>query len=193
MRPNWFVGLPVDAEGWLAPLLATAPPGLRHMHPEDVHLTVAFFGGVDEDAALRGWAVGAAARSAPISVRLSGLAPMGNPRRPTALSVVLDQGREEAIALIASMKDDMLSAAGARSDTRAIKPHITVARPPRKASAAERKRAVAWAEDVDPVGVAVTLDRVALYTWSEDRRERKPRGGGRRQFRVVVERALDGG
>jgi 2'-5' RNA ligase len=185
VRPNWFVGLPVDAGTWLEPLLADAPRGLHHVHPDDLHLTVAFFGGVDEEQAMRGWAVSERVKHAPISVRLSGLAPMGNPRRPTALSVVLGEGRDETIALIAEIKDDMLAAAQVRPDTRAIKPHVTVARPPRKASNAERRRAVTWAEGVTPIGAAVTLDRIALYTWSDDRRERK--------FRVVVDRALAGG
>lgn len=177
--------MPVDGTGWLAPLLASAPRGLRHVHPRDLHLTVAFFGGVGEEAALRAWALAEGVSHAPVSVRLSGLAPMGNPRRPTALSVVLDEGRDEAMALIGTLKDDMLAAAGARPDTRPIHPHITVARPPRKVSAEERKRAVTWAEGVAPIGVSVTLDRIALYTWSEDRREQK--------FRVVADRALMGG
>jgi 2'-5' RNA ligase len=148
-------------------------------------MTVAFLGGVGEQAAERAWAVTEGFDHAPITVRLSGLAPMGNPRRPTALSVLLGEGRDETIRLIAALQDPMLEAAGAPPARRSIKPHITVARPPRKANAAMRKRAVAWAESVPPIDTEVTIDRVALYTWSTDRRERK--------FRVVHERALSGG
>lgn len=184
MRPNWFVGLPVDGADWLAPLLDGAPPDLRCVHPEDLHLTVAFFGGVDEIHAMRGWSIAERLRHGPISVRLSGLVPMGNPRRPTALSVTLDEGRDATIALIAAIKADMLEAAGTPADRRPIKPHITVARPPRKAASADRRRAVAWAKALAPIGARVTLDRIALYTWSEERRDRK--------FRVVANQVLEG-
>ncbi len=185
MLPNWFVGLPVVAVPWHASLLRTAPPGLSELHPDDLHITVAFFGGVSETRAAAGFEVACGLRADPLVVRLSGLEPMGNPRRPTALSVVLGDGAERTGALIASVKGAALEAAGAPADRYGIHPHITVLRPPRRATDEDRRVAVAWAKTVAPLDVAVTLDRVALYTWSEDRRTRK--------FRVVREHAFSCG
>lgn len=184
MRPNWFVGLPVSAGRWLEKLLEEAPSDLKRIHPDDVHLSVAFFGDVSEEAARRAWAIAEAYHHPPLAVRLSGLAPMGNPRRPTALSVMLSEGHDEVCALIAGLRGPMAKAAGAREDDRPPKPHITVARPPRKATGEARRRAVRWAERHPPLDVPLTLNDIALYTWSEERKERK--------FRIAERRSMSG-
>jgi len=182
MEGNWFVGLPVPTAGWFGRLVRGAPPSVRVFHPDDVHLTVAFFGRVGEQRARLGWERMAGYEGKAIPVSLGRLAPMGNPRRPSALSVILEGGFDEVARLIATLRGPALEAAGAKPDTRPPKPHITVARPQRKASGSERRQAVAWAESKPAVAAAVTLDRLALLSWSEDRRER--------QFRIVAERAL---
>ena len=143
------------------------------MHPLDVHMTVAFLGGVDESAALAAWALTDELRQPPLTVRLSGLTPMGNPRRPTALSVMVSEGQEEACALISLLRGPMIDAAGGRPDRRPPKPHITIGRPARRASSSERKRLMAWGESVPALDVELTLDEIALYTWSAERKERK--------------------
>ena len=176
---NWFVGLPVDTGRWLAPLVRTAPATVRVFHPEDVHMTVAFLGAVPQDAAERAWATLQGSRSSPIELSLGGLRPMGNPRRPSALS-----GNDCVAALIATLRAPACAAAGARPDDRPPLPHITVARPSRSASPAELRTAVEWAEAQRPVGAKVLLDRLALFTWAADRRER--------QFRVVAQQPLAG-
>jgi 2'-5' RNA ligase len=181
---NWFVGLPVPAGSWLEPLLTGAPADVQRLHPDDLHITVAFLGHVERDAAERAWAVVHDFEPGNVPVRLSGLEPMGNPRRPTALSVMLDEGHDETVALITAVRAPILEAAGVLADRYGVKPHITVARPARKADARARGRAVAWAKAVPPIGATVTLDRIALYTWSADRRLRK--------FRVVHDKALAG-
>lgn len=185
MRPNWFVGLPVSPGTWLGPLLAEAPADLKRIHPDDLHLSVAFLGDVSEEAARRAWAIAEAYHHAPLSVRLSGLAPMGNPRRPTALSVLLSDGHDEVCALIAALRGPMARAAGTREDDRPPKPHITVARPPRKAPGEARRQAVRWAESHAPLDVPLTLSDIALYTWSAERNERK--------FQIAVQRSMMGG
>ena len=173
-----------DADGWLARLQAEAPPDLRRFHAEDLHATVAFLGPCGEEAARAAFAT-ATEEVTPIPVRLGRLVPMGPPRRPSALSLELEDGREEVAALITRWRPAMWRAASAREDDRPAKPHITVLRPPRRASPAERQRALDWAARQPPVNVAVTLDRLALYTWAEDRR--------RRQFQVVASRPFLGG
>jgi RNA 2',3'-cyclic 3'-phosphodiesterase len=179
---NWFIGLPVDTGRWLAPLARTAPATVRVFHPEDVHMTVAFLGAVSQDAAERAWATLQGYRSSPIELSLGGLRPMGNPRRPSALSVVVEAGNDRVAALIATLRAPACAAAGARADDRPPLPHITVARPSRSASAAELRTAVEWAQAQRPVGAKVVLERLVLFTWAADRRER--------QFRVAAQQPL---
>lgn len=184
--PNWFVALPVDPGRWFAPLVRTAPSLLRVFHPDDIHVTVAFLGSCGEAGARRAWdRVVAELRHRqprPMTVTLGEIVPMGNPKRPSALSVVIAEGAAPVAELIGALRPEAWSAADARPDDRPPRPHITVARPRRKASGAERKAAIRWATDQPPVKADVTLDRVALLTWAEDRRAR--------QFRAVEQSLL---
>ncbi len=191
MRANWFVGLPVAADGWLEPLMAAAPASLRRVHPADLHVTVAFFGEAGEEAALAAWHVAEGFEHAPVTVRLSGLAPMGNPRRPTALSVLFSDGADAASQLIVALQRPMERAATGREEPpRPPKPHITVARPARNASASARRQAFAWAENVPPIERVMTLRELALYTALV---ERGPHGPGPlRKFRIVRHRVFSG-
>jgi 2'-5' RNA ligase len=182
MAPNWFVGLPVAAGPWLAPLVADAPRALRVFHREDLHLTVAFLGACGEERALAAWRTLDGFDHDAVEVSLGGLVPMGNPRRYSALSVLLVSGGAQTAALIGAVREPMWAAAAARPDDRPPQPHLTVARPTRAASAAERRAALAWATGKPPVGAHVLIDRIALYTWSDDRQLR--------QFRIFVERPL---
>lgn len=184
MTPNCFVGLPVDPTGWYERRVSRPPPRTRRFPAADLHLTVAFFGPVPLERAVQAWrqVVAEAELGGPLEVRLGVVAPMGNPRRPSALSVLLADGRDEVIALLRRLRDPLLDAAGARPETRPPLPHVTIARPQRLASDEDRRRAIAWARSVDLQEVTLRLDRIALYTWAEDRRERL--------FRVVMERPL---
>ncbi len=185
MRANWFIGLPVDAGRWLTPLVRTAPAHVRLFHPDDVHMTVAFLGAVGPEAAERAWATVLGYQSSPIELSLGGLRAMGNPRRPSALSVLVESGNDRVAALIAALRGPACAAADARPDDRPPLPHITIARPARDASADERRAAVEWARAQPPVNAKVVLDRLVLFTWATDRRER--------QFRVVHQQLLSGG
>ena len=177
VHPNWFIGLPVPAEPWFSGLVT--PRDLRRFAPADLHLTVAFLGGCTPQQAHAAWAC--PTPGGPFTVQLAGIAPMGNPRRPSALAVLLDDPAEVA-GHIGRWRQPMWRAAGARPDTRPPKPHCTVARPRRKATDAERAAAVRWARSVPPLGTRLHLDRIALYTWSDDRRASL--------FRIVDERVL---
>lgn len=179
---NWFVGLPVEGS-WLEGLIADAPPHVRRFAPEDVHMTVAFFGPVGEERAMRAWQLVARHRGPAVAATLGGLAAMGNPRRPSALSLLLTEGHDRAVALLSALRDPLLEAAGARPETREPKPHVTVARPNRTASPRQRKEAIAWALAKAPLNAPVVFDTIALYTWSGDRAVR--------QFEVVARRRLD--
>jgi 2'-5' RNA ligase len=179
---NWFIGLAVPAGTWFERLTSTAPEHLRTFHAEDLHMTVAFLGPCGEEKAQRAWSLASTYEGEPFEVVLDRLVGMGNPRRPSALSLLLAEGREAGVAVIRALRDRMIEAAEARADTRPPKPHITVARPARKAGAAQRHEAFTWALNQPAVRERVTLDTICLYTWSRDRRAR--------QFQVVASRRL---
>jgi RNA 2',3'-cyclic 3'-phosphodiesterase len=184
-RPNFFVAFPVD--GRFMQQLPAPPPFFRLFHPEDVHLTLSFLGGCGQVAAERAFAaLDDALRQHPahrIEVTLGPVVPMGGTRAYSALSALLERGREPAAQLIGSLRDVVSDAALSRREQRAPKPHVTIARPRTHATTAARQAGLTWAAELESLGVEATLERVALYTWSEaPRRERL--------FRIVAERPL---
>jgi 2'-5' RNA ligase len=106
----------------------------------------------------------------------------GSSTNYSALSALLGAGREEATAALIALRDVLTDAAGVRREMRAAKPHVTVARPRRRATPEDREAGLAWASALELGGVRARLDRIALFTWSERRLERL--------FRVVAERRL---
>jgi len=85
---------------------------------------------------------------------------------------MVDEGRDALSEMIAQARDPLLRAAGAPEDSRPPLPHMTLARIQRRASAAERREALRWAQGIDLRGVVFTAAAVALYTWAADRQER---------------------
>lgn len=180
MKPNWFIAWPVQPGPWFEPLVRDAPAALRRFHPEDLHITLAFLGPVSSDAALAAWRVVATAAMAPLHGVLGGLAGFGNPRAPSAFSLEVEgDALREAIGV---WRGPVATAAGVRPDDRPPRAHCTVARPRREAGHAERRAGLEWARSKTPLGIPIVLDRLALYTWSADRRAR--------QFAIVMERRL---
>jgi 2'-5' RNA ligase len=174
-RPNWFLAFPVD--GAFVANLPAPPPGFRLFHPEDIHLTLVFLGGCGEQAALLAFgALGEllpAARTNPIAISLGEVVPMGGSRKSySALSALLGRGRADTTACIAGVRDGVTDRASLRRQSRPPKPHVTLGRPMRRASDEHRRAGLAWAAALDLSGVERTLDRVALYTWSENRQKR---------------------
>lgn len=180
MRPNWFIAFPARSRGWLAELVPDPPLGLRRFHPRDLHFTLAFLGGVDEEQARAGWQ--ALGPMGAFDITLGEVVPMGDPRRYSALSALVVEGREPLEAAISSLRGPCLEAAGRPPERRSAEAHLTIARPMRKATGGQRRAGLRWAAALELGGVHLRLDRVCLYTWSEERRERL--------FRVVEERRL---
>jgi len=170
--PNWFVAVPVPAEGWFDRMITTPPEGIRRFHPEDIHMTVAFLGGVSEQEAYAGWQA-LSWTLGPVTASLGAVVPMGAPHRYSALSIELIDGRQEMERAITACRDAICDAAGARRENRPAKAHITVARPNRRAGDSEREAGLRWAKRLDLHRQTVLLDSVALYTWADDRKLRQ--------------------
>jgi 2'-5' RNA ligase len=184
-RPNWFLAFPLDGRFVLD--LPALPPSFRLFHPEDVHLTLSFLGGCGQAAAERALqALDTALGETPlggVDVSLGEVVPMGPKREYSALSALLERGRTEMTEHIAALRDVASEAALGRREKRAPKPHVSIARPQRRATEAARAAGLLWATALDLRAVEATLNRIALYTWSEgNRRERL--------FRIVAERSL---
>lgn len=173
MRPNWFIAFPVPGD--FVKALPPLPAGFRLFHPADVHLTLSFLGGCGQEAALRAFAVlNQRLRAAPLSsmpVSLGKVVPMGRPPIYSALSALLERGQDEVTSALAAHRDALAEAAAVRSDTRPPKPHVTLARPARRATPEHRRAGLTWAEQLDLSEVHASLDRLALYTWNQPRRD----------------------
>lgn len=177
--PNWFIGLPVRAEELPRDMLDSLPPGIRRFHVEDLHVTVAFLGPVGRDRAESAWSVTDWSRLPPLTAVTGARAAYGHPRRPSAYGLEIEG---DAVArFIRDWRDVLLEAAGRPPEERAVRPHVTLGRPPRRRADTIRARARRWLDEQQPA-VPLQLDRIALFTWSDDRRER--------QFRQVRECVL---
>lgn len=168
---NWFIALKVPTGGWWTRV--TEPPhGVKRFAPEDVHCTVAFLGPVGEQAAMAAFALAPEWPTGVLEVTLGDVVPMGNPRRPSALSAIVADGRDVLAAAIGAVRADLCRAAGARTDDRPPLPHVTIARPTRSANRSEVRAAIEWARRLDLGRPLVELSVLALYTRSDDRNVR---------------------
>lgn len=163
--------------------LEDPPPRVRLFHRDDLHCTLAFLGDVDEGGAMRAWReADKRVRGAPVTGTFDQVRPLGNPRKPSALSAIVGEGAEPLTAMTLAARGPCLEAAGSPLDARPPLPHMTVARIQRRASARERRAAVRWGEAVALGAVRFEVAGLALYTWSEDRHERL--------FQIVRQRPL---
>jgi len=167
-KPNWFVALAVPTESWWA-RVGPPPAAVRLFHPADVHITVAFLGPVSVEAAEGAFELAPRWGTGSLDVTLGRIEPMGNPRRPNALSAIVSDGAEALVTAISAIRGEMIACAGAKADSRPPLPHATIARPLRSAIVPERDAAVAWARSLDLGSPRVRLSRLVLYGWGEDR------------------------
>jgi 2'-5' RNA ligase len=184
MRPNWFIAFPVVTN--LVDDVPPVPANFRRFAAEDVHLTISFLGACGEQQAQIAWTAvreQLAQSSVPrLTIQLGPVVPMGSSKSYTALSALLAEGWAEVSQAMKRLRNVAADAAGLRRDERPPKPHVTIARPRRRASAEQRREGLAWAARVDVSHIIVSLDSIALYTWAEPRNHRL--------FQIVAQQAL---
>jgi 2'-5' RNA ligase len=162
---NWFIGLTIDPGDWFA-RIPPPPAGVRMFHPEDLHVTVAFLGSVNEERARRAFERAQEFPAGSIGVTLGRVVPMGRPTRPSALSALLGEGAARVAAGILVVRDAMADAAQVAREQRAVRPHVTLARPRRDAKPRERTAALDWAAALDLRQPWVEVTSLGLYTWA---------------------------
>lgn len=177
--PNWFIGVSVSAEPWFDRFVPLPPAKIRLFHPQDLHITVAFLGNVTEQRAQEAWQHLDWQLNS-LCVTLGPVVPMGAAHRYSALSALLDQGRQQIEEAITRCRDEVAQAAGIAKETRPAKAHVTIARASRTASSQDREQGLRWASGIHLHDCEILLDAIGLYTWAIDRRER--------QFRIVHSR-----
>jgi 2'-5' RNA ligase len=168
--PNWFVALPLDARQLPTGELDALPPGTRGFHPLDLHVTVAFLGPVGHETALDAWSTADWSSEPALRAFTGPRATFGSPRRPSAYGLELEDAAGNLQAFIARWRDHLLAAADRPADTRAVRPHVTLGRPPRRRGDTIRLRA--WLA-ASPGPAPVTLDRIALYTRADPGDDRR--------------------
>ena len=166
---NWFVAFPavVEAPGGLDALLDGAPGILRRFHPADLHLTLAFFGRLEPErlAAVQGAVNRLDVAATDAEATAFQLFP--SPRRPSVIALTLGRGNDFLADAISRWRPVLLAAAGRPADPRPPRPHLTVARLPRRLSASALKSLRRWIPSIDPIPLAIAAPR--LYGWSPER------------------------
>jgi 2'-5' RNA ligase len=159
------------------------PPRVRLFAMADLHCTLGFLGSVAETNARRAWGrIPDLLNSEVVTGSFTEVKPLGNARKPSALSAMVGDGRVPLCELISHARAPLLEAADAPPDERPPLPHMTLARIQRRASSTERKAALEWAQSLNLADVSFIAASVALYTRADDR--------GDRLFQIVEQRSL---
>lgn len=182
MKANWFVAIPVAADAWLKPLIAGLPATCRPFDSSDIHLTIAFLGALPAPRLAAVQTQLCNIQAAAIAATFGAFMPLPSAKRLSAISMSLRQGHDEVCAIIRQHRASLAAAAAARPDERPPLPHATIARPIRKFGQKAREDALHWMASTAVPEVSLRLDRIALYTWSDQRPQV--------QFRKVSEKNL---
>lgn len=126
------IGLPSGARDLLAALLMDATGGAslpgRPSPPENWHVTLRYFGAVDEVAADRiTAAIDQADLGGHVPLMLGSFGAFPNPRRATVLWLGIERGADR-LALLNEIAEDAAQAAGLPAEDRPYLPHLTLSR-----------------------------------------------------------------
>lgn len=185
MKQNWFVGIPIDLGEWLYDL--EAPYSAKKFDLEDTHITVAFLGSLAErDSPAVVELIGEfAKKESKFEISFGGLIALPIEQTYTALTLEMSEGRDCTARIISEWREKFYDIAQCEPDTRTPKPHLTFARPLRRASQRERDDILKWFHQLRTPTTRFDCKTIALYTWNDERSSR--------QFKKVVEFQLTGG
>ena len=180
--PSCFAALPLVDVARLEALQADLPPPLRPIHPQDLHLTVAFFGRIDPGLQPTLQRAVAALDFEGADVALGAAVVLPDRQRATAfaLGLVDGPGRGAVMSLMREHRDRLRALAGLPAQDREPLPHITFARPRgRRRTNEVRDRLLAWAD-------ALTLDGAPIRLLAPVLMRSRPPGGPGPHYEVVL-------
>lgn len=165
------------------PLVVPPPPsGVRLLHPDDYHVTVAFFGGLDSDPTAAVEPLLRHMQTQPLHALAEGALLLPRLTYASVVALSFGEGNSHLVDYIAAWRNELLSAVGLPPETRPVLPHLTIARMKPSRNDYHIRERTRWAQDVEhylPIDVLMTS--VALYTWCSERVAGLP------QYRRVLE------
>ncbi len=173
--PSCFAAIPVVATEQLLALQRALPDELRPIHPDDLHLTIAYFGRIDP--ALHPTVLQALAqiRFDGATVRLGSPEALPSRDYPSAivLTLLADAGLDAVAALMQEHRPPLLELAGRDPEDREPLPHITFARPRGRQMSTEKRQAILdWSDGQPALDSPLDLRGIVLM------RSRPPRDTG---------------
>ena len=172
---NYFIGYGVGEALWHG---ITSPPpgeGLWWVHPDDLHLTIAFLGSIPEERARTCFQWVCEQELSPLRGTLGPAIPLGSRPPASAFARPLEEGFESAVENLQRLGPPLLACAGRPPETRAPLPHITILRARNSTSPAVRQQAEEWLRKRTQGRVSIHLSQIGLYGWAVDRTERRYR------------------
>ncbi|GAC1411485.1 MAG: RNA 2',3'-cyclic phosphodiesterase [Actinomycetota bacterium] len=129
-----FVGVPVtdavrDETVRVTNELAPVIPRARWVPPENVHITIAFLGGVEDPEPVFDAVDTAASAVPPMSLTLTGTGCFPNPKRARVLWIGLG-GDADALGVLAQEVRTVFAPLGVPTESRRFSAHVTIARLP---------------------------------------------------------------
>jgi 2'-5' RNA ligase len=143
--------------------LAMVAPDVKWVEPHSLHWTLQFLGNVDQREVPEICAAVAEGvlEHEPFDLSLHGAGAFPSPERPRTLWLGVGQGREDIIALQATIEKS-LEPLGFRGEARRFTPHLTIGRPGR--GEAPRSLATELAKLADFEGGKMLVDEVVVYS-----------------------------
>jgi 2'-5' RNA ligase len=143
--------------------LAAVAPDVKWVEPQSLHWTLNFLGNVEqrETGEICAAVADAALEHEPFDLQVCGAGAFPTPDRPRTLWLGVGEGRDQMIALRASIEDS-LESLGFRGEARRYTPHLTIGRPGR--GDAPPELAVELAAMADYNGGKMLVDEVTIFS-----------------------------